>query len=50
MNPIFYLKLFAWIAIVGLCCSIFFDFWIPILVGAVTLTLLVRAVTPRRHY
>jgi hypothetical protein len=48
MNPIYYLKLFAWIAIVGLCCSIFLDYWIPILIGAVTFTMLVRAATPGR--
>ena len=49
MNPIYYLKLFAWIAIVGLCCSIFIDYWIPILIGAVTFTLLVRGASPRRN-
>lgn len=50
MNPISYLKAFAWIAIVGLGCSIFIDYWIPILIGAVTFTLLVSAVTPRGHH
>jgi hypothetical protein len=49
MNPFQYLKTFAWIAIVGLCCSIFADYWIPILIGAVTFTLLVRAATPGRN-
>jgi hypothetical protein len=42
MNPIAYLKGFAWISIVALCCSIFSDFWLPMLLGAVVVTLLVR--------
>jgi hypothetical protein len=50
MNPFYFLKLFAWIAIVGLCCTIFLDYWLPILIGAVMFTLMVKAVTPRRHY
>ena len=42
MNPIAYIKGFAWIAIVALCCSIFSDFWLPMLVGATVITLLVK--------
>ncbi len=49
MNPVPYLTAFAWIAIVGLCCMIFMDYWIPILVGTVVLTVLVALVTPRSH-
>lgn len=49
MNPVFYLKLFAWIAITGLCCLIFADYWLPILIGTVVLTLVVLMATPRRN-
>ncbi len=48
MNPYHYIKAFAWIAIVALVCSIFADFWIPMLVGAVAVTLLMRLVLPVR--
>jgi hypothetical protein len=41
MNPIAYITGFAWIAIVALCLSIFTDFWLPMLVGAVVITLLI---------
>lgn len=42
MNYIAYLKVFAWISIVALCCAIFSHFWLPMLVGAVVATLLVK--------
>ena len=42
MNPTLYLKAFAWISIVALCCSIFSDFWLPMLIGAIAITLLVK--------
>ena len=42
MNPTAYLKGFAWISIVALCCSIFSDFWLPMLIGAALITLLVK--------
>lgn len=49
MNPFTYIRIFAWIAIVALACSIFTDFWIPMLCGAVAVTLLASLVaTPRR--
>lgn len=49
MNPFTYIRIFAWIAIVALVCSIFTDFWIPMLCGAVAITLLGSlAATPRR--
>jgi hypothetical protein len=49
MNPFTYIRIFAWIAIVALACSIFTDFWLPMLVGAVLVTLLTSLVTsPRR--
>lgn len=49
MNPVLYLKFFAWIAIVGLCCLIFADHWLPILVGTAALTLLVMMLHPTRY-
>ncbi|MGB6222607.1 hypothetical protein [Haloferula sp.] len=48
MNPVFYLKVFAWIAIVALCLAIFSDFWLPMLIGAVVITALVALATPSR--
>jgi len=48
MNPIPYLKAFAWISIVALCCSIFTSFWIPLGIGAVLAALLLRITLPRR--
>ena len=45
MNPIAYLKGFAWLSIIALSCSIFSDFWLPMLIGAVTLTLLIKMLT-----
>lgn len=44
MNPTPYLKGFAWIAIVALCCSILTNFWIPMLVGAIALALLIKLI------
>ena len=48
MNPIPYIKGFAWISIIALCFSIFSDFWLPMLIGAVVITVLVRLATPPR--
>ncbi len=42
MNPIYYLKGFAWIAIVALCCAIASDFWQPMLISAVVITVIVK--------
>ena len=42
MNPTAYLTGFAWLAIVALSYSILSDFWIPMLVGAAAVTLLIR--------
>jgi hypothetical protein len=42
MNPVPYITGFAWISIIALCCSIFSDFWLPMLVGAIVITLLVK--------
>jgi hypothetical protein len=43
-NPLSYLKAFAWIVIVALCCFIVSEFWIPMLVGAVIVTILYKLV------
>jgi hypothetical protein len=48
MNPFPYIIAFAWIAIVALACSVFTDFWIPLIAGAVIVTLLMRLVLPAR--
>jgi hypothetical protein len=48
MNPIPYLKAFAWISIVALCCSIFESYWVPMLIGALVITVLVKLATPPR--
>ena len=45
MNPITYLKAFAWLSIVALSCAIFSDFWLPMLIGAVVITLLIKIAT-----
>lgn len=44
MSPLSYIQVFAWISIVALGCSIFSDFWLPMLIGAVVITLLIRLV------
>ena len=49
MNPKFLFLIFAWIAIVALSFSVLSDFWLPMLVGAVVITLLTRlAASPHR--
>jgi hypothetical protein len=49
MNPYLYIKIFAWIAIVALACSIFTSWWMPILFGAVAITLLGSLVPDSRR-
>jgi hypothetical protein len=44
MNPLPYLKGFAWISIVALSCSIFSAYWLPMLAGAIAITLLIKLV------
>ena len=39
MNPTAYLKGFAWISIIALSCSIFSDYWLPMVIGAGLVTL-----------
>jgi len=48
LNPIPYLKGFAWLSIVALSFSIFSDFWLPMLIGAVVITVLVKLATPSK--
>jgi len=42
MNYIAYLKVFAWISIVALCCFIFSAFWLPMLIGALLVTVIYK--------
>jgi len=42
MNPVAYIKCFAWLAIVALSCSIFSDYWLPMVTGAILITLLIK--------
>ncbi|MCB1130191.1 MAG: hypothetical protein KDN05_03620 [Verrucomicrobiae bacterium] len=42
MKPFFYIHIFAGISITALAMTILSDFWLPMLVGAVTAVLLVR--------
>ncbi len=46
MNPDSYIKSFAWISIVALSCSIFSDYWVPMLIGAALVTLFYRMLRP----
>jgi hypothetical protein len=48
MNPYFYIKAFAWVALVGLACALASDFWLLWLIGAVLLTLLMKIALPNR--
>ena len=41
-NPAAYIAVFAWLAIVALSCSIFSTYWLPMLMGAVAITLLIK--------
>ena len=49
MNHFFYIKVFAWIAIVALACTVFSDFWFPMLCGALAITLLGGLVPTQRR-
>ena len=49
MNPLIYIRIFAWIAIVALVCSIFSEFWLPMLCGAVAVTLLGNLIATSRR-
>ena len=40
MNPIPYILGFVWIALVALAMSVLSDFWLPILIGAAAVAIL----------
>ncbi len=44
MKPMTLILVFAWIAIIALSFSVLSSFWLPMLVGAVLVTLLVALV------
>lgn len=48
MTPKFLFLIFAWIAITALAMNILSDFWLPMLIGAVAVTMLVRIALPKR--
>jgi LytS/YehU family sensor histidine kinase len=48
MKPWTLILIFAWLAITALAMNILSDFWLPLLIGAVTVTLLVRIALPKR--
>lgn len=49
MNPMTLFLTFAWLAIIALAMTILSDFWVPMLVGAVLVTVLVRLAAPARR-
>jgi hypothetical protein len=49
MNPKLLFFVFVCLSIVALSCSIISDFWLPMLVGAVVITLLIRLAASPRH-
>ena len=42
MNPMSLFLIFAWLAIVALSFTILSDFWLPMIIGAVVITLLIK--------
>ena len=46
MDPVPYIKGFAWISIIALSCAIFSDFWVPMLIGAAAVTLFYKMLKP----
>jgi len=42
MNPMTLFLIFAWLAIVALSFTILSDFWLPMIIGAVVITLLIK--------
>jgi hypothetical protein len=49
MNAKFLFLVFAWIAITALSLSVVSDFWLPMLVGAILVTLLIRFANSSRR-
>jgi hypothetical protein len=48
MKPWTLFLIFAWLSITALAMNILSDLWLPMLIGAVTVTLLVRIALPKR--
>lgn len=48
MKPWTLILIFAWLAITALAMNIISDFWVPMLVGAIIVALLVRVALPKR--
>ena len=42
MNPVAYLKGFAWLSFIALGLSIFTDFWFPMIVGGAAVALMLK--------
>jgi hypothetical protein len=45
MNPSPFIKVFAWISIVGLGCAVFIDDWLPLLIVAIAITVFYKMFT-----
>jgi LytS/YehU family sensor histidine kinase len=48
MKPWTLFLIFTWLSITALAMNILSDFWLPMLIGAATVTLLVRIALPKR--
>ena len=48
VKPWSLILIFAWLAITALAMNIISDFWVPMLVGAIIIALLVRVALPKR--
>jgi LytS/YehU family sensor histidine kinase len=48
VKPWTLILIFAWLAISALAMNIISDFWVPMLVGAIIIALLVRVALPKR--
>lgn len=48
VKPWTLILIFAWLAISALAMNIISDFWVPMLIGAIIIALLVRVALPKR--
>jgi len=48
MNPWPLILIFTWLAIAALAMTVLSDFWLPMLIGAVIVAVLVRIALPNR--
>jgi LytS/YehU family sensor histidine kinase len=48
VKPWTLILIFTWLAITALAMNILSDFWLPMLIGAVVIALLVRVALPKR--